>query len=232
MGFKRSSQDSIEDVWDDTALIEAYDRAVNLAKEKVAAKLAAEDGASSSVNEAAKLKETSNACSNTSAEKKWKTGDYVTTTYSEDGITYEAVIESINNASTCIVKYIGYDNKEKVLLKDLQPSNGPQSRKIQIEASREFSSDEMECEVSDEASGQNQKVRESSALKWEPVQSVTGTSGKSNAFIPPPPPPAAWPSGGGSKAMYKNAHAAIRADPNLKKTSKDASKIVKKRWNA
>ena len=32
--------------------------------------------------------------------------------------------------------------------------------------------------------------------------------------------------------MYKNAHAAIRADPNLKKTSKDASKIVKKRWNA
>merc|ERR1712136_463373 len=32
--------------------------------------------------------------------------------------------------------------------------------------------------------------------------------------------------------MYKNAHAAIRADPNLKKEGKDASKIVKKRWNA
>merc|ERR1711926_10553 len=32
--------------------------------------------------------------------------------------------------------------------------------------------------------------------------------------------------------MYKNAHAAIRADPNLKKEPKDTSKIVKKRWNA
>nr|CAG4648774.1 EOG090X09YS [Polyphemus pediculus] len=32
--------------------------------------------------------------------------------------------------------------------------------------------------------------------------------------------------------MYKKAHEAIRADPDLKKSTKDASKVTKKRWNA
>jgi len=32
--------------------------------------------------------------------------------------------------------------------------------------------------------------------------------------------------------IYKKAHEAIRADPEAAKASKDASKIVKKRWNA
>lgn len=33
------------------------------------------------------------------------------------------------------------------------------------------------------------------------------------------------------EAMYKKAHAAIRADPNVKKPAKDRSKMKKKRWN-
>lgn len=36
----------------------------------------------------------------------------------------------------------------------------------------------------------------------------------------------------GVEAMYKKAHAAIRADPEAKKKAKDPSKIKKKRWNA
>jgi large subunit ribosomal protein L5e len=32
--------------------------------------------------------------------------------------------------------------------------------------------------------------------------------------------------------MYKKAHEAIRADPERQKSSKDPSKIKKKRWNA
>lgn len=32
--------------------------------------------------------------------------------------------------------------------------------------------------------------------------------------------------------MYKKAHEAIRADPEAKKSTKDPSKIKKKRWNA
>nr|CAG4651165.1 EOG090X09YS [Simocephalus serrulatus]SVE94374.1 EOG090X09YS [Simocephalus serrulatus] len=34
------------------------------------------------------------------------------------------------------------------------------------------------------------------------------------------------------EAMYKKAHEAIRADPERKKSSKDPSKVTKKRWNA
>lgn len=34
------------------------------------------------------------------------------------------------------------------------------------------------------------------------------------------------------ESMYKKAHAAIRADPERKKVTKDPSKITKKRWNA
>lgn len=32
--------------------------------------------------------------------------------------------------------------------------------------------------------------------------------------------------------MYKKAHEAIRADPEIKKSEKDPAKITKKRWNA
>lgn len=32
--------------------------------------------------------------------------------------------------------------------------------------------------------------------------------------------------------MYKKAHEAIRADPEVKKSAKDAAKLKKKRWNA
>lgn len=32
--------------------------------------------------------------------------------------------------------------------------------------------------------------------------------------------------------MYKKAHEAIRADPERQKSTKDPSKITKKRWNA
>lgn len=34
------------------------------------------------------------------------------------------------------------------------------------------------------------------------------------------------------ETMYKKAHEAIRADPEKQKSSKDPSKIKKKRWNA
>lgn len=193
--FKRDSQDhdSLEDVWDDTALIQAYDRAVNLAKEKAAAKLAAESNTPPCGSTS--LEGMPKASTSSPAKNNWKPGDFVTAVYSEDGIIYEAVIETINDASSsCIVKYIGYDNKEEVMLKDLRPSNGAWSRRTQIEASREMSSDEMICEASNESPVCTEKVRESNTLEWEPVQPLPSFPKKPDGFIPPPPPLAAWPS--------------------------------------
>lgn len=96
-------QESHDDMWDDTALIEAYDRAVSLAKEKVARKMESKNsntGPSSSNNP-----ENSTSPSKT---KGWKVGDYVRSVYSEDGVVYEAIIESISQSNTSAhVKYLG-----------------------------------------------------------------------------------------------------------------------------
>ena len=91
-------------MWDDTALIEAYDRAVSFAKEKVAQKMESKNvnaGPSSLFNDP------ENSTS-PSKKKGWKIGDYVRSVYSEDGVIYEAVIESISESNdSCQIKYLG-----------------------------------------------------------------------------------------------------------------------------
>ena len=103
--------------------------------------------------------------------------------------------------------FLGYDNEEQVLLKDLQPSGGPAVRRQQILASGEgvTSSDDMECEASLDASSQPA----AHGLHWQPVNpAATQRPAKSfplpgppsmpfspsSLSIPPPPPPSAWPS--------------------------------------
>ena len=93
-------------MWDDSALIEAYDRAVNLAKEKVAARLSsAGDGSESSALESA-----DSESGRTKKEKKpatkWKPGDFVRATYSQDGEVYEAVVEKLTKGRARI-KFTG-----------------------------------------------------------------------------------------------------------------------------
>jgi survival motor neuron protein len=59
----------------------------------------------------------------------WKIGDSCRAVYSEDGVVYDAVIESIDSAAgTCVVRYIGYDNVEEQNLHDLHPATRKQRR--------------------------------------------------------------------------------------------------------
>lgn len=102
------AQSSQEDVWDDTALIQAYDRAVNLAKEKVAARLGLTDDQSSDNAVPNGGRDASPTKSSGSKKQSWKVGDYVRSTYSEDGVVYEAIIEKIiPSSSSCLIKYLG-----------------------------------------------------------------------------------------------------------------------------
>lgn len=107
---------SIDDTWDDSALIQAYDLAVNLAKEKVAAKLRLKEDAKAGTSQEASQStdtEEQELQSKSTKQLKWKVGDYVRAVYSQDGVVYEAVIEDIKtNSSTCLVKYLG--NKRHV----------------------------------------------------------------------------------------------------------------------
>ncbi|XP_073978497.1 survival motor neuron isoform X2 [Rhodnius prolixus] len=163
-----------ENIWDDSLLIKAYERAINSAKEKAASKLNLENG-----DDNQEVKSTHPAVNakgkkhKTTSENKeaWTIGMYCRATYSEDGLEYEAVIKNINvRKGTCRVKYVGYNNEEEVLIRDLKPSNGPEARKhqtIQSEASKNV--DQLSTYKQEKVPGQSQ-IRE-------------------QGMIPPPPPP-------------------------------------------
>ncbi|XP_057364432.1 survival motor neuron protein-like [Daphnia carinata] len=204
--FKRDDQgqDSHEDVWDDTALIQAYDRAVNLAKERVASQLSLEDGNPKSTTSDVSDEEQSESPSKSTKKWNWGVGEDVRSVYSEDGKEYEATIMKINQTdSSCLIKYLGYENEEVVFLRDLKPSAGVAARKQQIIASRDYwltapesSSDmEQECEVLQPPL----KPQPMAGLGWQPAKPEPSPKfpGMSNmSSIPPPPPPTAWPTHG------------------------------------
>ncbi|KAK2587368.1 hypothetical protein KPH14_003085 [Odynerus spinipes] len=115
-----------DDIWDDTALIKAYDKAVNLAKEKVAKQIGVHVQSSVPKQKSQNLKQSRAAHKQ---QKKWYVGSPCRAVYSEDGEIYEAIITKIyENFGTCIVKFVGYGNTEKVELNNLLESEGLQSQ--------------------------------------------------------------------------------------------------------
>uniref|UniRef100_A0A069DR79 Putative mrna splicing protein smn survival motor neuron n=1 Tax=Panstrongylus megistus TaxID=65343 RepID=A0A069DR79_9HEMI len=171
-----SEDENQENIWDDSLLIKAYERAVNSTKEKVASKLNLENGdvnqesksAQPSVNPKGKKHKKTSTSENKEA---WAIGMYCRATYSEDGLEYEAVIKNISmRKGTCRVKYIGYSNEEDILISDLKPSHGPEARKIQT----------IQCETSKDfdqlSSYKQEKIPEQSQFREQ-------------GMIPPPPPP-------------------------------------------
>ncbi|XP_033226312.1 survival of motor neuron protein [Belonocnema kinseyi] len=122
-----------EDVWDDSALIKAYDKAVNLAKEEVTKRMGLQESPPEKPNKSAAQKEHRHSHK---MQRKWCVGSPCRAIYSEDGELYEAIITKMQeNTGTCIVKFIGYDNTEKVELASLLESEGLQSQIAQQKAS-------------------------------------------------------------------------------------------------
>lgn len=66
-----------------------------------------------------------------SSEEEFKVGDFVRSTFTEDGVDYEAQILSINENDTCLIKYLGYGNEDRVKMEDLVSSWGPEAREEQ-----------------------------------------------------------------------------------------------------
>ncbi|XP_050457482.1 survival motor neuron protein [Cataglyphis hispanica] len=115
-----------EDVWDDTALIQAYDKAVNLAKEEVAKRIAM-DAQSQQMTQKSQCSKPKNHTKKT--VKKWTVGAPCRAVYSVDGQVYEAIVSKIHeNSGMCTVKFVGYQNSEKVQLSSLLESLGLQSQ--------------------------------------------------------------------------------------------------------
>ncbi|NXN46194.1 SMN protein, partial [Rhinoptilus africanus] len=125
--FRRGTgQSDDSDVWDDTALIKAYDKAV------ASFKHALKNGECSEPSDKAEQrlgmkrknnkKNRNRKKSNTVPLKQWKVGDSCNAVWSEDGNMYLATIASINQKTgTCVVTYTGYGNQEEQNLSDLLP---------------------------------------------------------------------------------------------------------------
>ncbi|XP_012224102.1 survival motor neuron protein [Linepithema humile] len=121
--YKDINRSLDEDMWDDSVLIQAYDRAVNLAKEEVAKRIA--------MDTQSRQKFQDSKCPNQPKKlrKKWTVRDPCRAVYSEDGEVYEAIILHIDeSADDCTVEFVGYRNRERVKLSSLLESEGDQSQ--------------------------------------------------------------------------------------------------------
>lgn len=121
---KGQSDDS--DIWDDTALIKAYDKAVTSFKTALKNGTATCEspkicGETKSVNKRAKTRRRHKRNS-VSPSDKWRPGDLCQAVWSEDGVVYDATIKSVDaDAGTCVVVFTGYGNEDEMELADLLP---------------------------------------------------------------------------------------------------------------
>ncbi|NXK55350.1 SMN protein, partial [Chauna torquata] len=119
-------QSDDSDVWDDTALIKAYDKAVasfkNALKNGECSEPSDKQEQRLGMKRKNNKKNRNRKKSNTVPLKQWKVGDSCNAVWSEDGNVYLATIASINQKrGTCVVTYTGYGNKEEQNLSDLLP---------------------------------------------------------------------------------------------------------------
>uniref|UniRef100_A0A8C4UCM0 Tudor domain-containing protein n=1 Tax=Falco tinnunculus TaxID=100819 RepID=A0A8C4UCM0_FALTI len=140
-----TGQSDDSDVWDDTALIKAYDKAV--ASFRNALKNGECSEPSDKQEQRLRMKRKNNKKnrnrkkSNAVPWKQWKVGDSCSAVWSEDGNVYLATIASINQKrGTCVVTYTGYGNQEEQNLSDLLPPASDETN----ENETPYSTDESE----------------------------------------------------------------------------------------
>lgn len=126
--FQRNQDDDDNDIWDDTALIKAYDSAIKTMKTKLGGVCDTEPVVSDNQEKSSKkhLKKkwkTRKGLAQKQTHQQWNVGDPCEAVFLEDGQIYEAVILSINKPDqTCLVQYVGYGNEEPQALSALLPA--------------------------------------------------------------------------------------------------------------
>ncbi|XP_030325831.1 survival motor neuron protein-like isoform X2 [Strigops habroptila] len=144
--FRRGTgQSDDSDVWDDAALIKAYDKAVasfkNALKNGECSELSDRQEQRQDVKRRNNKKNKSRRRTNMVPSKQWKVGDSCNAVWSEDGNVYLATIASINHKrGTCVVTYTGYGNQEEQNLADLLPPANDETN----ENETPYSTDESE----------------------------------------------------------------------------------------
>ena len=131
--FSKKDHQNQEDIWDDTALIRAYEKSVKAIKKKLGStQIKTESTAtksqqaheSSESEEDNVEEEAANEDVTYSAQgRNWKILDLCMAVYSEDGLLYPAKIQSIFESKEgdkkCIIQYLHYLNEEEKYLREL-----------------------------------------------------------------------------------------------------------------
>lgn len=185
---------------DDTELIDAYEKAVKLAKQKIIQnrpelkELDSDDGVLSTQGNSNQVANNANKFNKTKKKKgkgnknKWSRGKNCRAIYSVDNLEYEAIIcDLIPDQEDCIVKFVGYGNKERVPISSLKPSYGPEAvkeQKLKAMNSVETTASELNESFYSPSSSCD-------SARFIPFDSSRlDTSIPANMAMPPLPPPA------------------------------------------
>uniref|UniRef100_A0A2I3N584 Survival motor neuron protein n=2 Tax=Cercopithecinae TaxID=9528 RepID=A0A2I3N584_PAPAN len=179
--FRRGTgQSDDSDIWDDTALIKAYDKAVASFKHALKnGDICETSGKPKTTPKRKPAKKNKSQKKNTAAPlKQWKVGDKCSAIWSEDGCIYPATIASVDfKRETCVVVYTGYGNREEQNLSDLLSPISEVANNIEQNAQE----NENESQVSTDES-------ENSRSPGSKSDNIKSKSAPWNSFLPPPPP--------------------------------------------
>lgn len=194
--WKRSTNcsDSEDEVWDDRALINAYDKAVKKVNAKIANKQICAPNTTTNKSKQCKSKDSSNQTNktliNNNSNNDWHLGQYCRTVYNEDGIQYESQIISINpQNNSCVVKYIGYGNEEEKSFNELKPSLGKRARELQSQLFDKQDINNSNSDTDQDVNCFTHKLNDSKQNKSSSTSSWFMPSSSNSASQPIVPPP-------------------------------------------
>ncbi|CAH2049557.1 unnamed protein product, partial [Iphiclides podalirius] len=199
------------DIWDDSKLEHAYDKALSIASDEVAKRFAMSTNTqfkNESSTEKDHTEENKVEPSQTSGAKnprkkviQWKAGMACRAIYEGDEQEYEAFIESLISDTECVVRFLGYDNSEIVSISTLKPSLV--SRRI-IWSAATFATSAGSAERSFRKKKAQKKKKNQGMSNYLPEMGLGQMSMLNPAFLGnlgtmdmplPPPPPIGFPSG-------------------------------------
>ncbi|XP_015508836.1 survival motor neuron protein-like isoform X1 [Parus major] len=196
--FRRGTgQSDDSDIWDDTALIKAYDKAVasfkNALKNGECSEPSDKQEQRMMIKRKNHKKNRNRNKSNTAPLKQWKVGDSCSAVWSEDGNLYLATIASINQKrGTCVVTYTGYGNQEEQNLSDLRPPTSDETVNGMSHSGENENETPYSTDESEKSSQSSRNKSDCTKARFSPQNLRFPT--------PPPPPPGLGRSGSKFKA--------------------------------
>ncbi|XP_038077800.1 survival motor neuron protein 1-like [Patiria miniata] len=196
---EKSDDNDLSDIWDDTALIKAYDKAIKSIRGGGGARASneesggAESGRKSASRSGRRKKRKHWSHKKNKKKRTWQVGDRCRAIYTEDEYIYDAMIKLIDrDRATCWITFVGYGNEEEKDLDDLMSAGSEAASPTRpVNGDFEAGYDSMEYPNHNQSpapSGSEVRGHTHNAHHhdnhWQPTH---------QSFMPLGPPPMHWP---------------------------------------